>query len=131
MEHAIVVGLALMLGACTPNWRVGRGMSAYDEKEYKDAIEHFDMADEDFHEGKLDDKAELRLAAYRGLSHYELYKESEDRGDRRSALKYLRMARRKLDKAEPDWLEPPITKAVEDALADLGAAGPDAPDAWE
>lgn len=124
--------LAMLSFACTPNWRVGRGMTAYDEKEYADAIEHFEIADEDFHEGKLDEKAELRYAAYRGLSHYERFKQTEDRGDRRAALKYLRMARRKIPKAEPDWLDPPIVEAVDKALTALGGGGgDDKPDAWE
>lgn len=101
-------------------------MSAYDEKEYKDAIEHFELADEDFHEGKLDEKAELRYAAYRGLSHYEVYKKTEARKDRRAALKYLRMARRKIPGAEEGWLEPAIVEAVGEALRELGGDPGDA-----
>jgi len=115
-----LLALACALAGCGPSWVVGQGISDYDEKKYPEAMGNFEEVEKAVVHGRVDDEAAARYYAYRGLTHYAVWKDGGDKGERRKAVRHLSKASKRLKKGDPSWIPEDATKALKAAYADLG-----------
>lgn len=113
-------GCAVVATGCGPSWVVGRGISEYEDKEYPKALENFDEVEKDVVHGKVDDAGTARYYVYRGLTHYALFKDGGDKGERRKAVRHLSKASKRMKKGDPSWIPDDVTKQLKAAYEDLG-----------